>query len=79
MKYNFFTLTFVKYSRMIITSEQFSKTIYKQENAMRYNNRDDLLQLSFTLKISILSDDVYFNIHHKILEICYFCKVLYFF
>ena len=79
MKYNFFTLTFVKYSRMIITSEQFSKTIYKQENTMRYNNRDDLLQLSFTLKMSILSDDVYFNIHHKILQICYFCKVLYFF
>ena len=25
----------------------------KQENAMRYNNRNDLLQLSFTLKISI--------------------------
>ena len=28
----------------------------KQENAMRYNNRDDLLQLSFTLKISIFSE-----------------------
>ena len=27
----------------------------QQENAMRYNNRDDLLQLSFTLKISIFS------------------------
>ena len=28
----------------------------KQENAMRYNNRDDLFQLSFTLKISIFSE-----------------------
>ena len=28
----------------------------KQENAMRYNNRDDLLQLSFILKISIFSE-----------------------
>ena len=28
----------------------------KQENAMRCNNRDDLIQLSFTLKISIFSD-----------------------
>ena len=27
-----------------------------QENAIRYNNRDDLLQLSFTLKISIFSE-----------------------
>ena len=27
---------------------------------MRYNNRDDLLQLSFTLKISIFSE-VYYN------------------
>ena len=26
---------------------------YKQENAMHCNNRDDLLQLSFTYKISI--------------------------
>ena len=26
------------------------------ENAMRYNNRGDLLQLSFTLKISIFSE-----------------------
>ena len=28
----------------------------QQENAMRCNNRDDLLQLSFTLKISIFSE-----------------------
>ena len=28
----------------------------KQENAMRCNNRDDLLQISFTLKISIFSE-----------------------
>ena len=28
----------------------------KQENAMRYNNRDDVLQLSFTLKISAFSE-----------------------
>ena len=30
-----------------------------QENAMRYNNRDNLLQLSFTLEMSIFSE---FNI-----------------
>ena len=29
---------------------------YKQENAMRCNNRDDLLQLNFILKISIFSE-----------------------
>ena len=28
----------------------------EQENAMRYNNRDDLFQLSFTLKIAIFSE-----------------------
>ena len=28
----------------------------KQENAMRFNDHDDLLQLSFTLKISIFSE-----------------------
>ena len=28
----------------------------EQENAMRCNNRDDLLELSFTLKISIFSE-----------------------
>ena len=33
-----------------------NKNQYKQENAMRYNNRDDLLKLSFTLKISIFSE-----------------------
>ena len=33
-----------------------SKTIMKQENAMRDNNHDDLLQLSFNLKISISSE-----------------------
>ena len=30
--------------------------LIKQENAMRRNNRDDLLQLSFTFKISIFSE-----------------------
>ena len=29
---------------------------FEQENAMRYNNRDDLLQLSFTLKTSVFSE-----------------------
>ena len=29
---------------------------YQQENAMRCNNRDDLLQLRFTLKIPIFSE-----------------------
>ena len=38
----------------IIKTELWYQTIL-QENAMRYNNRDDLLQLSFTLKISIFS------------------------
>ena len=28
----------------------------KQENAMRCNNRDDLLKLSFTLEISVYSE-----------------------
>ena len=28
----------------------------KQKNAMRFNNRDDLFRLSFTLKISIFSE-----------------------
>ena len=28
----------------------------KQENAMRCNNRDDLLKLSFTLEISVFSE-----------------------
>ena len=28
----------------------------EQENAMRCNNRDNLLQLSFSLKISIFSE-----------------------
>ena len=28
----------------------------KQKNAMRFNNRDDLLHLSFALKISIFSE-----------------------
>ena len=33
---------------------QLSET--QQENAMRCNNRDDLLELSFTLEISIFSE-----------------------
>ena len=35
---------------------QILNTIYKQENTMRCSNRDDLLQLSFTLKILIFSE-----------------------
>ena len=34
----------------------YKQSVCKQENAMRYNNRDDLLQLSFTLKISVFSE-----------------------
>ena len=36
-----------------LPSKKFNK---KQENAMCCNNRDNLLQLSFTLKISIFSE-----------------------
>ena len=42
---------------IVCTEEQIQKLLIyfelKQENAMRFNNRDDLLQLNFTLKISI--------------------------
>ena len=39
-----------------LPSKKFNK---KQENAMCCNNRDNLLQLSFTLKISIFWSPVY--------------------
>ena len=45
----------LKHFRKTQDTQSFLQIKLKQENAMRYNNRDDLLQLNFTLKISIFS------------------------
>ena len=45
----------LKHFRKTQDTQSFLQIKLKQENAMRYNNRDDLLQLKFTLKISIFS------------------------
>ena len=36
----------------------------QQENAMRYNNHDDLLQLSFTLKFQYFRRSIYNQVEH---------------
>ena len=41
-----------------------SKIQIKTRNATRCNNRDDLLHLTFTLKISIFSEAIYNPIKH---------------
>ena len=46
------------FSKTLLKSSSYSieYTMLKQENAMRCNNRDDLLQLDFTLKNLIFSE-----------------------
>ena len=42
-----------KENEKLYSNKEINVSQSEQENAMRYNNLDDLLQLSFTLKISI--------------------------
>ena len=46
---------------------QLSET--QQENAMRCNNRDDLLELSFTLEISIFSEAYIYSSRTSMMEL----------
>ena len=45
-----------KENEKLYSNKEINVSQSEQENAMRYNNLDDLLQLSFTLKISIFSE-----------------------
>ena len=47
--------TFSLFSSGEVNPKKEHKITTKTRNAMRCNNRDDLLQLSFTLKVSVFS------------------------
>ena len=48
-----------KENEKLYSNKEINVSQSEQENAMRYNNLDDLLQLSFTLKISIFFESLY--------------------
>ena len=55
VKLNTYTTNFYHLKNSLLVTISFEFKI-RQENAMRCNNRDNLLQLSFSLKTSIFSE-----------------------
>ena len=48
-----------KENEKLYSNKEINVSQSEQENAMRYNNLDDFLQLSFTLKISMFFESLY--------------------